>query len=110
MYENLSEIAITKFKRNVIVKDIKDKTENEIELILNKNSQKNKIQDFDNNYNNYLTNYFIYLIQGFESIENLDKFLNFNEEISLKEFRNNFIKKCNCNECFGIKLFFELKS
>ena len=111
MYENLSEIAITKFKRNVIVKDIKDKIEYEIKFIQNKNniSQKNQIQYFDDNYNNYLTNYFNYLIQGFESIENLEKFLEFNEEISLKEFRNNFIKNCNFNECFGIKLFFELK-
>ena len=111
MYENLSEIAITKFKRNVIVNDIKDKIENEIKFIQKKKikSQKNQIQYFDDNFNNYLTNYFNYLIKGFESIENLDKFLNLNEEISLKEFKNNFIKKCNCNECYGIKLFFELK-
>ena len=108
MYDNLFEVSIQRFKRNIIVFDIKEKINEEIELINNNNKKKN-YHDFDDYYNSYLRNNFISLMKAFENIENLEYFLNFENEVSLKDFKQKFIKKFNFNEFIGLKLYFELK-
>ena len=69
MYDNLFEVSIQRFKRNIIVFDIKEKINEEIELINNNNKKKN-YHDFDDYYNSYLRNNFISLMKAFENIEN----------------------------------------
>ena len=117
MYKNLFTVIIQKFKRNILVSDIRDKVEKEIELLKLKNedslkeSNKQKEIKLENyNYDDDYLNHFLYLMNAFYSFENLDYYLNLNNEISFKDFRNSFIKKCNFNQVEGIKLFFELKN
>ena len=117
MYKNLFTVIIQKFKRNILVSDVRDKVEKEIELLKLKNedslkelNKQKEIKLENYNYDDDYLNHFIYLMNAFYSFENLDYYLNLNNEISFKDFRNSFIKKCNFNQVEGIKLFFELKN
>ena len=115
MYDNLLEIIIQKFKRNVLVSDVRDKVQSEIDYLKmrnekTKNNYKKDMKNEEENFQDYLTEHFTYLMNAFSSIENLEHYLNLKENMSLKDYKNSFIKKSNIKEIYGLKLFFHLKN
>ena len=115
MYDKLLEIIIQKFKRNILVSDIRDLVQNEIRKLKMKNDKttinyKKDSKTEEENFQDYLTQYFTYLMNSFSTIDNLQNYLNLKENMSLKEYKKLFIKKTNIKDFYGLKLFFNLKN
>ena len=104
MYEKMQEVIMKNYKRNVIVNDI----------IININKQNDNTKDINRkrkfkNPNEKINYECQKIINTFFTTENIQLFTQLKETVTMSEYKDNFLIKCNFDYPNGVLLFFKLK-
>ena len=104
MYEKMQEVIMKNYKRNVIVNDI----------IMNINKQNDNSKDINSkrkfkNPNEKINYECQKIINTFLTTDNIQRFAQLKETVTMSEYKNDFLIKCNFDYPNGVLLFYKLK-
>ena len=104
MYEKMQEVIMKNYKRNVIVNDI----------IMNINKQNDNSKDINSkrkfkNPNEKINYECQKIINTFLTTDNIQQFAQLKETVTMSEYKNDFLIKCNFDYPNGVLLFYKLK-